>query len=194
VARNVANKSAASNGPPPGAAPESLDQVRDILFGSQMRMVDARLQGLESRLQQEQAALRTEFSRNLGELDDALKKGLAQLGERLSAERAKRVEDLKAVASDLRESLKNLEKRHQGLEEAASNSDAELRDHLIKQGAALQADLAKTADRLAAQINGVATALQADKLDTSALAAGLTELAHRLTGNGTTSSRRPARG
>ena len=31
--------------------PESLDKVRDILFGGQMRMVDSRLRGLEERLQ-----------------------------------------------------------------------------------------------------------------------------------------------
>lgn len=86
MARNAAKKgSAASNGPAPDASPESLDQVRDILFGGQMRMVDSRLQGLESRLQQEQAALRTEFSRAIGDLDDAMKKGLAQLNDKLAS-------------------------------------------------------------------------------------------------------------
>jgi hypothetical protein len=90
--------------------------------------------------------------------------------------------------------LKNLERRHQSLEEAASLADAELRDHLFKQSAAQSADLAKTADRLSMQLELVATALQTEKLDTAALATGLTELASRLTGNATNAAKRATRG
>src|SRR5574339_603211 len=86
-----------SDGPAPDSspAPESLDQVRDILFGGQMRMVDARLQGLEARMQQEQASMRAEFNRELSEIDASLNRGIAQLNEQLSAERSKRADDLK---------------------------------------------------------------------------------------------------
>lgn len=191
MARNSGSK-AGSNGPVPESpeSPESLDQVRDILFGGQMRMVDSRLQSLESRLQQEQAALRTELSRGIAEVEDNLKRQVTQLNERLAAERAKRVEDLKALASDIKESLKGLEKRHQGLEEAASHADAELRDHLVKQGLSLSADIAKTAERLSSEIDGVASTLKTEKLDSAALAAGLTDLAARLAGNGNSSGRK----
>jgi hypothetical protein len=178
------------NGPVPESAPESLDQVRDILFGGQMRMVDARLQGLEARLQQEQASLRAEFSREIAEVDDTMKKGIAQLTEGLAAERAKRADDLKALAADMKELVKNLERRHQALEEAASQADAELRDHLVRQSAAQTADLARTADRLAQQLDLVATRLQSEKLDTSALASGFTELVSRLTGDSSDAAKR----
>lgn len=188
MARN-AGKSPGSNGPAPETSPESLDQVRDILFGGQMRMVDARLQGLEARLQQEQASMRAEFSREFAELDSNMKKGIAQLNDRLAAERTKRAEDLKALSTDMKELVKNLERRHQALEEAASQADAELRDHLLKQSAAQSADLAKTADRLSMQLELMATALQTEKLDTAALAAGLTDLASRLTSNGSNAKR-----
>jgi hypothetical protein len=167
----------------PESAPESLDQVRDILFGGQMRMVDARLQGLEARLQQEQASLRAEFSREIAEVDETMKKGIAQLNDGLAAERAKRADDLKALSADMRELVKSLERRHQSLEEAASQADAELRDHLVRQSAAQSADLTRTADRLAQQFDLIATRLQGDKLDTSALASGLTDLVNRLTSN-----------
>ena len=46
--------------PPNDTAPESLDKVRDILFGGQMRAVESRLQGLEERLMLEQASMRTD--------------------------------------------------------------------------------------------------------------------------------------
>lgn len=186
-------KSPGTDGPIPSAPespPESLDQVRDILFGGQMRMVDARLQGLEARLQQEQASLRAEFSRDIAEVDETMKKGIAQLTDGLAAERAKRADDLKALSADMKELVKNLERRHQSLEEAASQADAELRDHLVRQSAAQSADLARTADRLAKEFDLVATRLQSEKLDTSAIASGLTDLVSRLTGTSTDAAKR----
>lgn len=180
----LADQTPASNGPAPEAAPESLDQVRDILFGGQMRMVDARLQGLEARMQQEQASLRAEFTRELADIDSTMKQGIAQLNDQLTAERTRRGEDLKTLSADMKELVKGLERRHQALEEAASQADAELRDHLVRQSAAQSADLARTAERLSNQLDAVSTKLQSEKLDTSALSAGLTDFVGRLTSNG----------
>ena len=180
----LADQPPASNGPAPTAPPESLDQVRDILFGGQMRMVDARLQGLESRMQQEQASMRAEFTRELADVDANLNRGIAQLNEQLSAERTKRADDLKALSADMKELVKSLERRHQALEEAASQADADLRDHLVRQSAQQTADLARTAERLSNQLDTMSTKLTADKLDTSALATGLTDLVSRLTSTG----------
>jgi DNA repair exonuclease SbcCD ATPase subunit len=182
----VADQPPASNGPAPTAPPESLDQVRDILFGGQMRMVDARLQGLESRMQQEQASMRAEFSRELADVDANLNRGIAQLNEQLTAERAKRADDLKALSADMKELVKSLERRHQALEEAASQADADLRDHLVRQSAQQTADLTRTAERLSNQLEAASTKLTTDKLDTSALATGLTDLVSRLTSTGYT--------
>ena len=65
MAKNVAGlKPKSGNGAANAPAstseqPESLDQVRDILFGGQMRMVDARLRSLEERIALEQTTMRT---------------------------------------------------------------------------------------------------------------------------------------
>src|SRR5215217_9447068 len=107
------------NAPAPAAEqPESLDQVRDILFGGQMRMVDARLRSLEERIVLEQSTLRNELSRQIAELDEASKQEFAAHAERLAAERAKRADDLKALSVEMKEALKNLERRHAMFEEA----------------------------------------------------------------------------
>ena len=193
MARN-AGESPGSNGPAPEAAPESLDQVRDILFGGQMRMVDARLQGLESRMQQEQASIRADFTREIAEVNGNMKQGITQLNEQLSAERTKRADDLKALSADMKELVKNLERRHQALEEAASQADAELRDHLLRQSAAQTADLAKTAERLTRQLDDVAITLTTEKVDISSLASGLSDLASRLTSSGHTAAELATKG
>jgi|SRR5687768_2708699 len=171
---------------------ESIDQVRDLLFGSQMRMVDARLQSLDERMAHETSALRTDFDRRLSEIDSSLKAGFAQHAERIETERAKRIDELKALGAELRETLKSLEKRHKNFEEAAGQADAELRDHLLKQSASLSSDLKATSEKLSSELDRITTRLQTEKLDAAALASGLTDLAGRLGIRDSTSNKRTA--
>ena len=187
MAKNAAPRPKSGNGVSNAAAaeqPESLDQVRDILFGGQMRMVDTRLRGLEERISLEHATLRNDLSRKISELEDASKKEFAAQAERLSAERTKRADDLKALSAELREALKSLERRHIKFEEATSQADAEVRDQLMKHSAAFSAELARTAERLTSELDRVASSLRADKVDITTLAGTLTEMAARLTGGG----------
>jgi hypothetical protein len=197
MAKNVAGqrpKSGNGAGNAPAATseqPESLDQVRDILFGGQMRMVDARLRSLEERIVLEQTTLRNDLSRKITELEEASKKEFAAHADRLSTERAKRADDLKALSVELKESLKNLERRHVKFEEATSLADSEVRDQLMKHSAAFSAELARTSDRLTTELDRAASSLRADKVDTTTLAATLTEMATKLTGGG---GRPPSKG
>ena len=184
---------AASNGAGP-ESPESLDKVRDILFGGQMRMVDIRLRGLEDRLLEEQAALRADLGKQLAEVDGNARKEVAALQEKLAAERAKRGEDLKALAGELKEVAKGLEKRHGKLEEATAMADADLRDQILKQSTALSTEIARVADRINAALDKSVAELESHKLDTSALVGALTEMASKLGGNGKPSGKSGARG
>jgi len=193
MAKITTQKTKAVNGTPADPAPESIEQVRDLLFGGQMRMVDSRIQSLDDRLAHETSALRADFDRQIGDLDGSIKKELARVSERLAAERTKRVEDLKALNAELRESLKVLEKRHQSLEEAAGLADAELRDHLVKQAATFSSDLARTSDRISGEFDRITTALQNEKLDSAAIVAGLTDLAGKLSGAARPSAKRASR-
>ncbi|MGH7625363.1 MAG: hypothetical protein ACREOJ_08595 [Gemmatimonadaceae bacterium] len=142
MARNSTQKPQEPNGTAPSAAVESIDQVRDLLFGSQMRAVDTRLQTLGDRLEHESAALRAAFEHKLSELDEAFRKELARQADRAAAERARRIEELEA---------------------------------------------------LNAELGRITAALQAEKLDASALVAGLTELAGRLGGSAQASGKRASR-
>ena len=64
MAKITTQKTKAVNGTPADPAPESIEQVRDLLFGGQMRMVDARIQSLDDRLAHEASAMRSEVSRS----------------------------------------------------------------------------------------------------------------------------------
>ena len=74
--------------------PESLDKVRDILFGGQMRAVDGRLQALEERLLHEQAQMRADLGKQIAGIEAEARRELQALAEQLGAERAKRGEEL----------------------------------------------------------------------------------------------------
>ena len=187
MAKNAAPRPKSGNGASNDAAveqPESLDQVRDILFGGQMRMVDTRLRGLEERISLEQTTLRNDLSRKISELEEASKKEFGAHAERLSAERTKRADDLKALSGELKDAIKSLERRQLKFEEATAQADAEVRDQIVKHSAALSAELARTAERLTSELDRAASQLRADKVDTTTLAGTLTEMAARLTGGG----------
>jgi len=191
MAKIPTQKGKSVNGTPADPSPESIDQVRDLLFGGQMRMVDSRIQSLDERLLHETSALRAEFERQIGDLDGSIKKELGRHAERLASERTKRVEDLKALNSELRESLKVLERRHQSLEETAGLADAELRDHLVKNAAAFSSELARTSERITGELQRITSQLQSEKLDSAAIATGLTDLAAKLTGGQTSGKKSP---
>jgi hypothetical protein len=174
----------ASDPAPDGPGPESLDKVRDILFGGQMRMVETRFHNLEERTAQEHRALQAEFGRQLGELAAGFRAEVEALDQRLAAERARRIEELQAIGLELREALASLERRHLNLEQAASRADAELRDQVLKLSAATSAEMARLADRLGAELDRSVRRLDGEKLDTALLASLLGEVSTRLGGNG----------
>lgn len=179
---------------PPEPPPESLDKVRDILFGGQMRLVETRLQGLEERIQREQQAFRTEFTKSLGDVEAHAKKELESLGERLVAERTKRSEDLKALAAESKDSFRAAEKRHAKLEETSGQADADLRDQILQQSIAVADELKQLSERLSTDLSRAASDLQGTKLDTTALAELLAELSAALIGDGRKASKKAARG
>ena len=187
MARNDSDKRTAggldvAEPPVAEAQPESLDKVRDILFGSQMRAVDTRLQGLEERLRREHEALKTDFSKQVESLDAFIRSEAQILADRLNAERTKRTEELKSLAAEIKEAIRALEKRHVKLEEATSMADASLRDQLLMQSKAAATDLAKLGERLGTELQRSHHELKTTKTDSASLSSLLSELAARVGG------------
>ena len=174
---------------PNDAAPESLDKVRDILFGGQMRAVESRLQGLEERIMREQAAMRTDFNKQLADLDANAKRDAQTLNDRLGAERTKRTEELKALSAEIKEVLRSLEKRHVKLEELSGLADAEIRDQILQQSRAISAEIERLSQRVTADLNREVASLRNDKTDVFALVSVFSDMATRIAGE----SRPPAK-
>lgn len=169
--------------------PESLDKVRDILFGGQMRAVDSRLQGLEERLLREQEALRASFGKELADIDSHFKKEVHGLGEKLASERSKRAEDLKVLATELKDSLRRLEKHQVKLEETTGAADAELRDQILQHTQTVATEIERLSQRLSSELSRSVQELRKDKADITSLVSLFQEMASRLGGD----SRAPAK-
>ena len=184
--------------PAPAAAaeapPESLDKVRDILFGGQMRAVESRLQGLEERLRSEHEALRADFAKQVESLDAFIRSEAQLLGERLAAERTKRVEELKSLAAEIKEAIRSLEKRHVKLEEATNLADAGLRDQLLLQAERAATELTRLGEHLTAELKRSHQELESTKTDSAALSGFLSELAARVGGHAAAPTKNGPRG
>ena len=130
----------------------------------------------------EQATMRTDFAKQVADVDATAKREAQVLGERLAAERTKRTEELKALSSELKESLRSLEKRHVKLEELTGMADAEIRDNILQQSRAITAEIERLSQRITADLNREVTALRTDKTDVSAIVSVFSDMATRLAG------------
>jgi uncharacterized protein YaaR (DUF327 family) len=137
----------------------------------------------------EQATMRSDFNKQLADLDASAKRDAQALGERLVAERTKRTEDLKALSSEIKEVLRSLEKRHVKLEELSGLADAEIRDQIMQQSRAISAEIERLSQRVTADLNREVASLRHDKTDVSAIVSVFSDMATRLAGD----SRPPAK-
>lgn len=161
IADNPQDNGAAAAEPPP----ESLDKVRDILFGGQMRAVEARLQGLESRLLQSQESLRAEFTNQLNALEGTVQREVQSLAQRLGEERSARAEELTTLG------------------QTTGLADAELREAVLQQGQALSAEITRLSERLSAELTSAVLELKVEKASLTALASLFSDMASRLSGD-----------
>jgi hypothetical protein len=173
--------------------PESLDKVRDILFGGQMRAVESRIQSLEERLLREQEIMRADLQQVIRDVDAHARRELEALDARLTTEREQRTEELKALGAELRESLRALERRHAKLEEAVNTADAELRDGLLEHSRATSAEFERLSKRVAADLDREVTGLRHDKLDVAEMASVFSDMVSRLGGESRTAPKSAAR-
>jgi len=161
--------------------PENLDKVRDILFGGQMRAVDSRLAALEERFQRDLEKVRGESAKQVSNLEAYINKELQAHAEQIKTERTKRGDDVKALSSDLKTGINDLERRLAKLDETTAKSDADLRTAILEHSKTVAIDLKRLSDDIATEIDRVTHELRSEKLDTASLIELFSDMALRLT-------------
>lgn len=158
----------------------SIDKVRDILFGVQMRDYDKRFARLEERLGKEAADLREDVKKRLASLEQFVKQEVEALGERLSAEHGERVDEDKQLAQQVRESAKAFEKKTAAMDDQSARAQRDLRQQLLEAQQRLTEDIQQRHHELLEALGRDTGELRDEKADRAALATLFTEMAMRL--------------
>ncbi len=160
--------------------PENLDKVRDILFGGQMRAVDQRLAALEKRFQRDLDSLRTDNGKRLSAFEAFFKKEIESLTKKLTSERSKRSDDLKATNAEMQDGFKSMEKQIAKLDDASSKADAELRTAVLEHTQTVSEQLKSLSDAFSAELRQAVLELRGEKLDTATLVQLFSDMALNL--------------
>jgi DNA anti-recombination protein RmuC len=159
---------------------ESLHQVRDILFGAQMRTVDRRLAQLEERLQRDLQGLRKDLEKRADGLDSQIHKESSTRDERIKDERAKRTAELKDLRNELKTSFKNLDKSLGSLENITTRADTDLRDEILKLTQSMSKEIQSLSERLSGDLDEAVLELRSEKTDITSLVQLFSDMAGRL--------------
>lgn len=159
----------------------NVDQIREILFGGQMRDYDSRFADLEKQLSQRLDRMGAEFEKRLERLNTYAKREIDKLSERLKTERKDRVADVKNSARDLKDMTNQVEGWFGEVEDRLDTESKDLRNSLHEQSEELAALITETRDQLNAALVSETRNLADAKLAREDLAGLLSEVALRLT-------------
>lgn len=165
---------------PPHSEVNSLDKVRDILFGHQVRDIDVRFSRLEERLIKECNSLRDETRIRLDQIENYMKQEVESLTTQVKSEHGDRDRAVQLLRNETQTIKSTLEERISQVDEYANRSQRELREQLFSQSKTLQDALQQKYEEIIALLEQESKDLRHQKTDRSTLAALLNELAIRL--------------
>jgi uncharacterized protein YicC (UPF0701 family) len=168
-------------GNPSGPA-QSVERIREILFGPQIHEYGQRFTRIEGRLSQETAELKAEVRRRMDSLEAYARQEINDLGERLRTERGERSESDNRVSQALTDSVKSLERRLAECDERMSNNLRELRQSTFDRIKGILDDLTAQIKTMEDSQNRHIEEIRGRSFDRFAFASLLTEMAMRIRG------------
>ena len=130
------------------AIANSLEQVREILFGPQHRELARRLARIDAHITAQGEELRSEARRRLEALEQHVNKECEALSSSIEAQRSAQIEAQSAAAREARDAIALLEQRVKRLEELNARSQRELRQLLLDQAKSFIDEVRRLRDEL----------------------------------------------
>lgn len=158
----------------------SVDKIREILFGGQMRDYDKRFTQLEERLLKESAELREGSRRSIEALETFVKNEFAALANRLQTEQQSREGSVQSVSRELHEAIKWVDTKLTQFNYQTTETQRDLRQQLLDQSKNLNEEIRQKHDDVSATLKRELAELDHEKTDRASLSALFTELALRL--------------
>ncbi len=158
----------------------SLEKVRDILFGTQMREVDKKLSRLEERLIKDFNNLQLDTRKHLDSLENYIKQEVESLSEKIKQEQNQREQVVNALADGQKNISTSLERKFVEFDEQSSIKAREVREQIFNQSKTLHDEIRQKYEDILTLLEREAQEIRHEKTDRSTLAALFTELAIRL--------------
>jgi chromosome segregation ATPase len=164
-------------GPDSGA---SVDKIRDILFGSQIKNYEARFARLEENLVRETVELKESMRRRFESLEGFFKSETESLAARLKAEREERTNAFQSLDRDLKATNDALARKIHELDASTAEADSVLRKELMAESRKLLEEIGERHDSLRSLLERRVGELRHQKTDRALLSALLAEIAAQI--------------
>jgi uncharacterized protein YaaN involved in tellurite resistance len=158
----------------------SMEKIRDILFGNQVRDFERRFARMEEHLSKSAADLRDEVYKRLESLERFFKEELDTLKGRFKNEAEKRSDAEKRLGDDLKSATAALTKAIQETEEKSADRATELRQQILQQSKDLISEIQAKYEAAGRALAQTAERLDESKINRATLAEHLVEIAMRL--------------
>ncbi len=159
---------------------QSVDRIRDIIFGPQMRDYEQRFQGLEERLLREAADLRRHVDERFEALHQQMAEEVASLSSHLDEERKARSQSDSELVKELRTLNAALEKKMEDQGGLTHTNFEQLKAQLADNTSQLSKEILAQGDQLTKRINQEVQDLRSAKTDRATLASLLEQIASKL--------------
>ncbi len=159
---------------------ESLDKVRDILFGAQSRDFENRFAFLEEKLLQETIRAKEDAHKRFEALEAQLKQQVQQLTDKIKSENSERAVAVKSLTGEIKQLTQALDKKIEILGSESHKEQEELHEQLMHQSSSLSEDIKRRCDDINAKFNVEVSELENDKLNRSDIAAFFNDMAQKL--------------
>lgn len=158
----------------------SVDKIRDILFGNQMRDFERRFSQMEDRLAKATRDLRDETIKRLEALELFFKKEQASIKDRVKSEAEQRENEDRKLNDALQSSGSSLKKEITQIEEKFSALTSDLRQQILEQSKSLSEEIQNKNEQASEALQNTAQRLDDAKIDRSTMAEYLIEMAMRI--------------
>lgn len=158
---------------------QSIDKIRDIIFGNQMLDYDKRFARLEEGLQKQLKELRSENNSRLDSMEAFIKKEVDALSDRLRNEQSAREALTKKLSREIKDSATNISKNINRLEQTQSKDTREMRQQLLDLSKNISSEIRKKHGESSKALERAFKELNEDKVARTTLSELLLELAIR---------------
>jgi hypothetical protein len=164
------------------ATSSDIDQLRDIIFGGQLREYERRFARMEERLAKELTDAREEVRERCNTLERYVRDELESIRVEFRASQQSRAADERRLSELIVDAAKGADERITALSDLVGRQHRELRAQLLEQTRTITDDVQRRHAELVALVARDASELRDGKADRAALSALFMEVALRLRG------------